>query len=92
MQAIDVIPAVGMKNIHQQRRPQNKAHLVFRQARPQLRHHLLRHHVALLDINFVLIDDARYARTRAQRAARQGQRKDTEAVQVHDARKVSAND
>src|SRR3954447_360268 len=61
---VDVIPAVGVENIGHHRRAEDEAHLLLGHSGLQLRHHLLRDVIALLDIDPVG-RDAGYARHEA---------------------------
>src|ERR671918_729800 len=55
---VDVIPAVGVEDVGEQRRAQDRAHLLLAHAGLQLPDHFLRHEIALLDVDAV----RRYAR------------------------------
>ena len=54
----DVVPAVGVEHVGQQRSAQQGAHLVARQARTELRDHVLGDHIALHDFHAVRRDEA----------------------------------
>ena len=54
----DVIPAILVEHIGQQRRTQDVTHLNTTQARLDLRHHLLGHHIALHHVGLVGFDHA----------------------------------
>jgi hypothetical protein len=51
--AVGVVPAVGMKRIDYSWRAKDKAHLLARHARMQLRRHFLRNHGPLLDVDAI---------------------------------------
>ena len=53
LEPVDVVPAVAVKNIREERRAECVAHLVLRHPGLELRHHLLGDVVALLDVDRV---------------------------------------
>src|SRR5688572_31086550 len=53
---VEVIPAVGVKNVGEQRRAEDESYLLLAHARLQLRHHLLRDEIALLDVDAIRRD------------------------------------
>jgi hypothetical protein len=50
---VNIIPAIGVERIDDERRPECKSHLRPRHARLQLRHHILRHVITLLNVHSV---------------------------------------
>ena len=55
-QLVEIIPAIGMESILDQRRTHDKAHLGFVHAGAQLQHHFGGDDIALLDIHLVGFD------------------------------------
>ena len=55
---IDIIPALLVEDVSHQRRTEYETDLIARLTWLELGNHLLRKHVALLDIDFVFIDEA----------------------------------
>jgi Fur family transcriptional regulator, ferric uptake regulator len=62
LKAVNVVPALLVKDIGNQWRPQNKTHLIARLAGFQLADHFLIQDVALLDIDLIFGNDLRYVR------------------------------
>jgi len=59
---VEIVPAVGVEAINQQRRAHDKAHLRLGHAGTQLQHHLGGDNIALLDIHLVRLDGGHIGR------------------------------